>query len=465
MGLLRAALEQIRGLQHTLGPPTTSPEASGIELRLNCLAWCLRREYEETLKDVLASADPGDPLQSELIYRRILDDLEMISSQDDRFPEREAEVLRKLMSICHQQKYLSAIEGFSLKLSKIKFQDASPFENEAAEHLADSFKSAAPEIQRLLDDLRLTTEPPLHAQSASTFPALHRALRGGHDNASRILSKAVAALEELDLTKQNGVIVAAATGKVTILDPIFQNQGSLITGRDLLDRTALCHAAHNGDFDSYSRLLDAGADRFDRDSSGQSILRVAARAGRERIVDDLLRRGVSPNDDTLLISSALHDAARGGHTGICRLLLDHDAWANIKVYIDGKNQSPADVARENNFFELADMIEAAALRPENNFWSLQPSHISSTIPPQGPERGTPAPTISVNSPRRQIQYRAASANHQTPQFLLHTPATSTPIIGDTNGQGSQVRESTPLDFRQWLDSQPSPMSFTSETLP
>jgi hypothetical protein len=182
-------------------------------------------------------------------------------------------------------------------------------------------------------------------------------------------------------------------------------------------------------------------------------------------VDDLLRRGVSPNDEALLISSALHDAARGGHTGICRLLLDHDAWANFKVHIDGKNQSPADVARENNFFELADMIEAAALRPENNFWSIQPSHISSTIPPQGPDCGTPAPTISVDSPRRQIQYRAASANHQTPQFLLHTPATSTSIIGDTDGQGSRVRESTPLDFRQWLDNQPSPMSFTSETLP
>src|SRR5271155_4917637 len=147
MGLLRAALEQIRGLEHTVGPPTTSPEASGIELRLHCLAWCLRRAYEETLQDVLASADQGDTLQSELIYRRILDDLEMISNPDDRFPERETEVLRKLISICHQQKYLSAIEGFSMKMSKIKCRDPSSFENEAAEYLAECFKTAARDIQ------------------------------------------------------------------------------------------------------------------------------------------------------------------------------------------------------------------------------------------------------------------------------------------------------------------------------
>jgi hypothetical protein len=171
-------------------------------------------------------------------------------------------------------------------------------------------------------------------------------------------------LKELDILRQNAVIAAAATGKVALLDPIFRNDPQLLIDRDILERPALFHAAHHGNFNSYLTLVAAGANIHHRDSSSQSILGAAAAAGSTEIVRDLLDRGVPPNDDIFHLSNPLHEAAKAGHREVVRLLLAKGAWANY--LLNGK--TAAQVASENGFQAISAMVEEATLC-KDNFYS------------------------------------------------------------------------------------------------
>src|SRR5436305_7859468 len=104
-------------------------------------------------------------------------------------------------------------------------------------------------------------------------------------------------------------------------------------------------------------------------AAGRSILRIAAASGTARIVEYLLMQGLSPNDNILRDSSALHDAASRGSWTVCKLLLSKGALANDRLPVDGVPgcyKTPSEVAKHNNFPDVASMIEQAASRPMND---------------------------------------------------------------------------------------------------
>ena len=72
----------------------------------------------------------------------------------------------------------------------------------------------------------------------------------------------------------------------------------------MLDRTALFHATHKGDFDSYLNLVRAGANIHDRDASGLPIISVAVARGCVKIVRDLLEE--APRLTLTLLVYPLH---------------------------------------------------------------------------------------------------------------------------------------------------------------
>jgi hypothetical protein len=176
------------------------------------------------------------------------------------------------------------------------------------------------------------------------------------------------------MLKQNAITAAAATGKVALLESVIREKPQMLADRDLLDRTALFHAAQRGDFSSFSYLVSAGANIYDRDWSGSCILDAAVASGSTMIVDYLLAMGISPNDGAFGLPSALHEAARSGHQAICRALLFHGAWANFRSPVDAK--TPRQVALENGHNVIAAMLEEAEQYPKNDFWSRSADYLT-----------------------------------------------------------------------------------------
>lgn len=82
--------------------------------------------------------------------------------------------------------------------------------------------------------------------------------------------------------------------------------------------------------ESLSLLLEAGVDPNDVETFHQSLLMEAVERGHARIVTVLLRAGADGEwEEDISHFTALGLAARGGHTEIAEVLLDHGAKADI----------------------------------------------------------------------------------------------------------------------------------------
>jgi ankyrin repeat protein len=325
------------------------------------MIWCIEKAYDDALDHLLKIASTGNASMAKLIYREAAEVTEAVDGDRGKYTETRVEMLRRLASIYQKERNLPFAESMLEQISKLNGARQATFD------LAACFRATAAETGLALREIKLEVKPPLHFNPDIPFPSAHRALRGGYDDVTRLLCRTAASLGDRDMLKQNALVVAAALGKTELLDPTFRSETSLLMDRDLLARTALFHAAHNGELEPFLRLVGAGARITDRDASSQSILRVAAAAGSTAIVRWLLTQGLSPNDDHFQMSSPLHEAARRGHGDVCRLLLDHDAWANCRQHTGGK--TPGLIALENNFPAISNMIEEAALRPMNDIWS------------------------------------------------------------------------------------------------
>jgi ankyrin repeat protein len=333
------------------------------------MVWCLEKAYQDALTRLLKIASNENTISAKLIYREAAEITEAVDDDRGKFSEIRVEILRKLVSIYHNEGNLPIVESILEQICRLKGARKASCDSQVTADLAACFRATAAEMSRVLREIRLEVKPPLHLNPDVPFPSTHRALRGGHDEVTRLLCETAEPLTDRDMLKQNALIVAAAYGKTELLEPAFRSEPSLLTDRDVLDRSALFHAAHNGELESFLRLVDAGACIKDRDASSQSILRVAAAAGSTAIVHWLLTQGLSPNDDHFQISSPLHEAARRGHGDVCKLLLDHGAWANCRQHEGGK--TPAGVASECGFPLISTMIEEATLRPLNDIWSQE----------------------------------------------------------------------------------------------
>jgi ankyrin repeat protein len=331
------------------------------------MVWCIEKAYKDTLDHLLRIASNQNTTNAKLIYREAAEVTEAVDGDRGEYTETRVEILRRLASIYQKEQNLPFAENMLEQVSRLNGARKASCDSEATSDLAACFRATAAETGRVLREIGLEVKPPLYFNPDIPFPSAHRALRGGYDDVTRLLCQTAASLKDRDMLKQNALVVAAALGKTELLDPAFRSETSLLSDRDVLARTALFHAAHNGELEPFLRLVGAGAGITDRDASSQSILRVAAAAGSTAIVHWLLTHGLSPNDDHFQMSSPLHEAARKGHGDVCRLLLNHGAWANCRQHTGGK--TPGVIALENNFPAISNMIEDAASRPVNNFWS------------------------------------------------------------------------------------------------
>ena len=366
---LRIILEELRNQQSPSLPPSGGREAILIESGLTYTVSQTVLVFKETLDKFITIAENADPTNKKLIYREAIEVMEAVDGDRGEFLAVRDNVLSRLNSLYEEEENWGAAEWQLQKLISLQRQGRTSAVTDASSKLAECSQKLAAKLGQVLNAINIAIENPLQVDPDTPFPPLLRTLWAGYDEVTRILCKKPAALEGRDMLRQNALMVAAAIGKVHLLDPAFRRNPSLLTDRDTLHRHALFHAAHNGNYEAFMTLVRAGANFNDRDTSGRSILRVAAASGSARIVEYLLMQGVPPNDDVLRDSSALHDAASRGRWTVCKLLLGKGALANDPLPVDGVlgcYMTPSEVAKHNNFPEIVSMIEEAASRPMND---------------------------------------------------------------------------------------------------
>jgi ankyrin repeat protein len=442
LGHLRIGLENIRGLERNLGPRLATEEANDIKYNLKHKAWCISTEYSKSFKELVKAAEGEDSDRAKLIYLEALQDVNSVDEDRASFADVRAIALQRLITIYRDEGNLPAVERMWKQLADPRYPLREPDNAEVAAKLAHCYLQISAEGRRVFEELNLRVEAPLHSSADSLFPALHRALRCGDDDVSRVLCTTEVALMELDMLRQNTVIAAAATGKTALLGPILSCKPQLLTDRDVLDRTALFHAAHKGDFNSYLNLVRAGANIHDRDASGLPIISVAVARGCVKIVRDLLERGASPNPHTIGLPSPLHEAAKAGHLEMCEVLLAKGAWVDWRSPPDGK--TPGQVAREKGFDAIATALERATQQSGNHFTQFQSTRLKlnqqdssgrSVSKPHTHEIGAFdysvfRPTAVTPQGPAPIVQQTSSAFHSThldhePEHGQHTPGPST----------------------------------------
>jgi ankyrin repeat protein len=93
----------------------------------------------------------------------------------------------------------------------------------------------------------------------------------------------------------------------------------------------LIEAVEKGDESAITSLLANGADVGTRDQWGCTLLAIASRAGRHRLVELLLENGADVQATCRSGETSLHVAAGGGHLDIVRTLLKRRAAVDIRI--------------------------------------------------------------------------------------------------------------------------------------
>ncbi|XP_034448264.1 cyclin-dependent kinase 4 inhibitor B [Hippoglossus hippoglossus] len=116
----------------------------------------------------------------------------------------------------------------------------------------------------------------------------------------------------------------------------------------------LSTAAANGRTAAVDGLLQAGADVNGLNRFGRRALQVMM-MGSEAVAQLLLGHGADPNvADSSTGSTPLHDAARTGHVGTVRLLVEHQADPEAR---DNKQRRAVDLAEEYGNKDVVAFLE------------------------------------------------------------------------------------------------------------
>jgi hypothetical protein len=436
---LRIILEELRNQQSPSLPPSGGREAISIECGLKYTVSQTVLAFKETLHKLITIAENEDPTNKKLIYREAIEVMEAVDGDRGEFLTARDDILSRLISLYEEEENWGAVEWQLQKPNSFQRYCSTSAVTDAPSKLAECSQKLAAKLGQVLGAINIAIEDPLQVDRDTPFPPLLRTLWAGYDEVTRILCKKPAALEARDMLRQNALMVAAAIGKVHLLDPAFRRNPSLLTDRDALHRHVLFHAAHNGDYEAFMTLVRAGANFTDRDTSGRSILRYAAASGSARIVEYLLIQGVSPNDDVLRDSSALHDAASRGRWTVCKLLLSQGALANDRLPVDGVPgyyMTPSEVAKHNNFPDIVSMIEEAASRPMND--STHPMNHSthpmnhSTHPTNHSTHPMNHSTHPMDDLVHQEHGQAHEPHHADETHLTHTASATHSHNGNAN---------------------------------
>lgn len=211
-------------------------------------------------------------------------------------------------------------------------------------------------------------------------------------------------------------------------------------------------SAYQGSVQTFRLLLDAGADQKKRFPDGRTLLSLAAMAGSESIVRELLARGVKVQDQ-IDFCSPIHDAAASGRsTGIIDVLLKHEAEPRYEHRAhEGKCASK--VALEKGHPEIARILLEAesdleAKSPIQNDHGRTIENLKRIIGDQLERSSSPDSVLSTrntacpsgsadaatsNKRRKSLNYDwrngspATSSTSSTPRIYATTPMMPSPL--------------------------------------
>nr|XP_046247209.1 cyclin-dependent kinase 4 inhibitor C isoform X2 [Scatophagus argus] len=115
----------------------------------------------------------------------------------------------------------------------------------------------------------------------------------------------------------------------------------------------LCNASARGDLLEVVLLLQNGVDVNGLNKYNRTALQVVKLAN-STLIEALLVQGADPNlRDPACGLTVMHDAAREGFVDSVRVLLDHEADANLA---DGKGNLPLHLAAREGYLEVVQLL-------------------------------------------------------------------------------------------------------------
>ena len=188
-----------------------------------------------------------------------------------------------------------------------------------------------------------------HTSAITGYAALHLAAERGLTESVRLLLDSGANPDLPDSRRANCALhMAAREGKRDTVHLLVERGASLNTINEVW-YTSLHLAARYGSLDILDALLDAAdaqgitAEVIDVPrKDGATPLHSAVESSYEGVVDALLARGAFWNAKTIRNESVLHVAARAGHPGIVRRILEHRRSAIAALRDKHENHGASD---------------------------------------------------------------------------------------------------------------------------
>ncbi len=183
---------------------------------------------------------------------------------------------------------------------------------------------------------------------------LHHAARDGDiDALSPKESPSRRKIDPVDTAGVTPLMLASEHGHASAVERLLQ-LGANPSARDDEGRSPLHYAARTGRHEAVAKLLEAGADPSTADQFGDTPLHLAAGGGFLESLERLLQSGADPNAaDAIYLSTPLHRAVRGNHSGVIAPLID--GGANV----DAPNEvgrTPLHVAAAYGHVETAEEL-------------------------------------------------------------------------------------------------------------
>ncbi|XP_044158313.1 CARD- and ANK-domain containing inflammasome adapter protein-like [Bufo gargarizans] len=187
-------------------------------------------------------------------------------------------------------------------------------------------------------------------------------------------------------------------------------------------------AVMKGDLSTLEAILK-GSNVNAVNSSGETLLHVAASNGHVPVIEFLLSKGAKVDAKDKKRRTPLHRAAENGHIEAARVLLQ--AGANM-YSLDSDSQSPLHLAAQNNHHHLVKLLlqeEGKRYKNRTNFLHQETSKDNSRLVEILLKNG--ASVDGMDEKKRTALYHAVSGGHEaTVKVLLEAGATIDPSIID-----------------------------------